>query len=61
MQTLVSGAVASVAGIIGISLFHCEFLHLLAGTLPIALILGGGLAIYLGLDELKDARQNDMV
>ncbi|MBU0986177.1 MAG: hypothetical protein KKH68_02895, partial [Proteobacteria bacterium] len=30
------------------------FLQLLAGAIPVTLLLGGGLALYLGFDELKD-------
>ena len=31
----------------------------LAGILPMMLLLGGGLAIYLGFDELKDTWKKD--
>lgn len=55
MKTLIGGAVAAVLGIIGLSIWFSEFLQLLAGAVPIMLLLGGGLAIYLGFDELKDS------
>ena len=55
MKTLIGGAVAAVLGIIGLSIWFGEFLQLLAGAVPIMLLLGGGLAIYLGFDELKDS------
>ncbi|MBW1989172.1 MAG: hypothetical protein JRI97_06465, partial [Deltaproteobacteria bacterium] len=32
---------------------------LLAGAIPVVLLLGGALAIYLGFDELKDNWQKD--
>jgi hypothetical protein len=35
------------------------FFDLLAGAIPITLLLGGGLAIYLGFDELKDSWKKD--
>jgi len=35
------------------------FLTLLAGAIPVMLLLGGGLAIYLGFDELKDTWKKD--
>jgi len=54
MKTLVGGAVAAVLGIIGMSVWWGSFLQLLAGVIPVTLLLGGGLAIYLGFDELKD-------
>ena len=54
MKTLIGGAVAAVLGLIGLSVWFREFLQLLAGAIPIMLLLGGGLALYLGFDELKD-------
>jgi len=59
MKTLIGGAVAAVLGLIGISIWFSEFLMIIAGTLPIMLLLGGGLAIYLGFDELKDTWKKD--
>ncbi|MDH3344428.1 MAG: hypothetical protein OEM61_13245 [Desulfobacteraceae bacterium] len=54
MKTLIGGAVAAVLGLIGMSIWWKPFLQLLAGAIPVMLLLGGGLALYLGFDELKD-------
>jgi hypothetical protein len=54
MKTLIGGAVAAVLGVIGLAVWFPAFLQLLAGSVPIVLLLGGGLALYLGFDELKD-------
>ena len=54
MKTLVGGAVAAVLGVIGLAVWFGEFLMVVAGTLPIMLLMGGGLALYLGFDEMKD-------
>ncbi|MBF0225569.1 MAG: hypothetical protein HQK76_08960 [Desulfobacterales bacterium] len=54
MKTLIGGAIASVLGLLGLAVWFKAFLNLLAGALPIMLLLGGGLALYLGFDELKD-------
>jgi hypothetical protein len=59
MKTLIGGAVAAVLGLIGLTLWFPAFLQLLAGAIPIMLLLGGGLAIYLGFDELKDNWKKD--
>jgi hypothetical protein len=59
MKTLIGGAVAAVLGLIGLSVWFSEFLQILAGALPIMLLLGGGLALYLGFDELKDTWKKD--
>ena len=59
MKTLIGGSVAAVLGIIGLSVWWKPFLQLLAGAIPAMLVLGGGLAIYLGFDELKDSWKKD--
>ena len=59
MKTLIGGAVAAVLGLIGLSVWVGEFLQLLAGAIPVMLLLGGGLALYLGFDELKDTWKKD--
>lgn len=59
MKTLIGGAIAAVLGLIGISIWWKEFFQLLAGALPAMLLLGGGLALYLGFDEMKDTWKSD--
>jgi len=59
MKTLIGGSVAAVIGLIGLGIFWRDFFDLLAGAIPITLLLGGGLAIYLGFDELKDSWKKD--
>ena len=54
MKTLIGGAIAAVVGVIGLAVWFKAFLQLLAGVIPIMLLLGGCLALYLGFDELKD-------
>ncbi len=54
MKTLVGGAIAVAIGIIGVLVWWKAFFAILAGFIPAVLLLGGGLAIYLGFDELKD-------
>ena len=59
MKTFLGGAVAAAFGLIGIGIWWEEFFEVLAGIIPVMLLLGGGLAIYLGLDELKDSRKEE--
>ena len=60
MKTLIGGAIAAILGVIGIVVWFPQFLTVLAGTIPVMLLLGGALAIYLGIDELKDTwKQED--
>jgi hypothetical protein len=59
MKTLIGGAIAVLLGVVGLAVFFGEFLELLAGCIPPVLLLGGGLALYLGFDELKDSWKNE--
>jgi phosphate/sulfate permease len=59
MKTLIGGAIGAVLGLIGISIWWKPFLQLLSGAIPVMLLLGGGLALYLGFDELKDTWKKD--
>ena len=54
MKTLIGGAIAVAIGIIGVLVWWKSFFAILAGFIPVMLLVGGGLAIYLGFDELKD-------
>jgi hypothetical protein len=59
MTTLIGGVIAAVLGLIGIVAWFPQFLTVVAGTIPVMLLLGGALAIYLGVDELKDTWKQD--
>jgi uncharacterized membrane protein YqjE len=59
MAALAGGLVALVLGIIGISIWWTYFLKALAAGVPIMLILGGALAVYLGFEEIKDKKSAD--
>jgi len=59
MKTLIGGSIAAILGCIGIIAWFPQFLTVVAGTIPIMLLLGGALAIYLGVDELKDTWTNE--
>ena len=59
MKTLIGGAIAAALGLVGLGIWWSEFLMVLAGIIPVMLLLGGGLAIYLGFDELKDTWKKD--
>lgn len=54
MTALIGGLVAVALGLIGLGLWWKDFLSLLAGGLPLMLLLGGALAVYLGFEEAKD-------
>jgi hypothetical protein len=54
MMVFLGGIAAVFLGIIGIIIWWGPFLRLLAGAIPMMLLLGGALAAYLGYDEVKD-------
>jgi len=54
MTLLISGIVSIILGVIGFSLWWSDLMIILKGGVPIMLILGGVLAVYVGLDERKD-------
>ena len=55
-MALAGGLVALVLGIIGIVVWWSFFLKALMAGIPVMLILGGALATYLGLEEMKDKK-----
>ncbi|MBW1979597.1 MAG: hypothetical protein JRJ12_00085 [Deltaproteobacteria bacterium] len=54
MAVFLGGIIAAVVGVILLIVWWVPFLQLLAGALPVTLLLGGAVAAYLGFDEVKD-------
>ncbi len=54
MKVLIGGVIAAVLGLIGLVIWWKPFIALLAGAIPILLLMGGALAIYIGFDEMMD-------
>ncbi|MBI5966787.1 MAG: hypothetical protein HY882_02865 [Deltaproteobacteria bacterium] len=55
MKILLGGIVALIIGVVGLAIWWTEFLLILQGSIPILLALGGALAIYLGIEDIKTA------
>jgi hypothetical protein len=53
MAILIGGIIAAVIGAVWLVLWWCPFLELLAGIVPVVLILGGAMAVYFGIDEIR--------
>ncbi len=60
MVALVGGLAALLLGLIGLIAWWDEFIWLLKGCIPVVLLLGGALAAYLGMEELKDKRRAEL-
>jgi len=54
MSLLIGGIIAAVLGLVGLIHFSEAFLTIVKGALPISLLLGGALAVYVGIDEIQD-------
>lgn len=59
MMALVGGLVALILGVIGIIVWWGYFLTLVMGAIPVILIMGGALAAYLGIEEIKDKKASE--
>ena len=59
MAALLGGLAALILGIIGIIYWFGYFVKALQAGVPAMLILGGALATYLGIEELKDRRASE--
>ncbi|MHB8772021.1 MAG: hypothetical protein ACYC7J_13575 [Syntrophales bacterium] len=59
MQLLIGGIVAVILGVIGFSFWWNAFIIILQGGIPILLILGGVLAVYVGMDAMQDKMRED--
>ena len=53
MKILLGGIVALILGVIGLIGWWSDFLSILKGMIPIFLLLGGALAVYLGIEDIK--------
>jgi len=53
MKILVGGIVALILGVAGLILWWADFLQVLKGAIPILLLIGGVLGIYLGIEDVK--------
>ena len=55
-MALAGGLVSLILGIIGLITWWGYFVKALMAGVPVMLILGGALATYLGIEELKDKK-----
>ncbi|MBM4331717.1 MAG: hypothetical protein FJ117_10925 [Deltaproteobacteria bacterium] len=53
MKILLGGIVAVIIGVVGLITWWFQFLEVLKGSIPVILALGGALAIYLGIEDVK--------
>ena len=54
MSLLMGGIVVAVLGLISLIFWWADFISIIRGAFPISLLLGGALAVYVGIDEIQD-------
>ncbi|MHB8908933.1 MAG: hypothetical protein ACYDAA_08670 [Syntrophales bacterium] len=59
MSLLIGGIVSVIFGVIGFSLWWSDLIIILKGGIPIMLILGGVLAVYVGMDAMQDKMREE--
>lgn len=59
MSLLIAGAISAVLGLIGLVAWWKDFLIILKGAIPLAMLLGGILAIYVGFDDIQDKMREE--
>jgi len=59
MMALAGGVIALILGIIGIICWWSFFVKALMAAVPAMLIMGGALATYLGIEEIKDKKASE--
>lgn len=59
MSLLIAGGVSVVLGLVGLVAWWNDFLIILKGAIPLAMILGGILAVYVGYDEIQDKMREE--
>ncbi|MBU0575179.1 MAG: hypothetical protein KJ704_02910 [Proteobacteria bacterium] len=59
MSLLISGIVSVILGMIGFYHWWNDLMTILKGGVPIMMILGGILAIYVGFDAMQDRQKEE--
>jgi hypothetical protein len=59
MSLLIGGVISAVLGLISLIFWWSDFITIVKGAFPICLLLGGALAIYVGIDEIQDKISED--
>ena len=54
MSLLIGGVIAAVLGLVSLIFWWADFMTIIRGAFPISLLLGGALAVYVGIDEIQD-------
>lgn len=59
MSLLVGGVISAIFGLVSLIFFWSDFMTLLKGAFPIFMLLGGALAVYVGIDEMQEKNREE--
>jgi cell shape-determining protein MreC len=59
MSLLIGGVISAIFGLISLIFFWSDFMTIIRGAFPIFLLLGGALAVYVGIDELQEKEREE--
>lgn len=59
MSLLIGGIISAVFGLVSLIFFWPAFMTLIKGAFPIFMLMGGALAIYVGIDELQEKSREE--
>jgi hypothetical protein len=59
MSLLIGGVVCAMIGLISLIFWWGDFMTIVRGAFPICLLLGGALAVYVGIDEIREKINED--
>jgi hypothetical protein len=60
MKNVIGGLIAIILGIFSLTLLFPAFINVIVGIVPLLLIIGGGLTIFLNHEERQEEKQRDM-
>lgn len=59
MSLLIGGILSTILGLVSLIFFWGDFITILKGSLPIFMLLGGALAVYVGIDEMQEKNREE--
>ena len=52
--SIIVGSCVTILGVLGVIVWHSDFITIIKGSIPVILVFGGVIAVIAGLTELKD-------
>lgn len=59
MSLLIGGVISAIFGLVSLIFFWSDFMTIIRGAFPLFLLLGGALAIYVGIDEMQEKNREE--